>query len=231
MHPEIVRGSRETVRANIIFMRESCESLAEYMRERLEKDERNLTLHNILSQTAIQLRRVEEWFDGPADLIAWPTRNLFELNLSLRYALESDASLRHYMSLMATDEIEILKGVLELAEDPTSKDAQVLRRRIEAVKQIVEKHGLRLRKGLSVSQLAKRAHVTRAYRAFFKLYSKYVHPSSFLVNATPERRDEFKDAFLVEVQRYAADTFFRVSEAVGWSPREADPGSTADHVG
>lgn len=54
------------------------------------------------------------------------------------------------------------------------------------------------------------------YEAFFKLYSKYVHPSSFLLNGNPKsvHSPVFFNILVIQAQRYAADSYERLKHSL-----------------
>ncbi len=68
-----------------------------------------------------------------------------------------------------------------------------------------------------LSALAKAVGLESEYKAFFKLYSKYVHPSSWLVNRDPYwvQAWQWRTIFTVSAQLYAADTIERIKTAIG----------------
>src|SRR5207237_306565 len=64
------------------------------------------------------------------------------------------------------------------------------------------KHGVAESRPLAVSVLAKQTGNQDEYEAFFKLYSKYVHPSAWLVFARVDEADTpaFRNVFFIQAQ-------------------------------
>jgi hypothetical protein len=173
-----------------------------------------MVIAGLAAQSYTQLSRVRNWYEEPADMVAWATRNLFELDLLVRFVLKSEENMLRFLGERARDEIEILEGLISLGEDQSSRNVAILRARVDDLKRIAQKHKIRPEKHRTTRDLADAAGLRHVYDALFKLYSKYVHPSSWLVNASRQMIDEYKDAFVLEAQRYALDTLHMVSEAV-----------------
>ena len=76
---------------------------------------------------------------------------------------------------------------------------------------------------MTTSQLAKVVELDSEHKSFYKLYSKFVHPSSVLVNK-PEniKLDIFMNVLLINAQLYAADTYRRVADSVGINIQSRD---------
>jgi len=55
------------------------------------------------------------------------------------------------------------------------------------------------------------------YIGLYKLFSKYVHPSSLLINGWYSQKPDLSwlDVFLVKAQIYAGDAIYRLSAACG----------------
>ena len=219
-------GSPDDVAKNLDSMYARFESLALNMRTEQERNELNFVLHNLAVQTAVHLERLKGWLHDSTELLAWSARNLFELNLLVRYVLQSEGHLHHFAGQCGKDEVQILEGVLVLSENALNPEAKFLQDRIKEVKKTAARHDLELKNPISVFDLAKAVGVTTEYKAFFKLYSKYVHPSSWIVNGASERihADEFRNIFLIQAQLYAGDTYQRISKAI--EQRKGDGVST-----
>lgn len=61
------------------------------------------------------------------------------------------------------------------------------------------------------------AQAEKEYEAFFKLFSKLVHPSSFLVNGTAKNAYGFpiRNALVIHLKLYAHDMLTRIRESLG----------------
>lgn len=194
-------------------------SLADYGRSRLARTEQNLSLHNLARHIGQELLRIAKNFDQGLDIIAWSTRNIFELNLLVRYVLQADAYAKRFLAEAAKDEQQILEGFLSLAETPQSNAIQPLKDRIASLNALALKHGIALLELPRTAELAKLVGCKDEYLALFKFMSKYVHPSSWLVNGSSEdtQSDMYRDILLTSAQRYAGDSYERIRVAFGVS--------------
>ena len=71
-------------------------------------------------------------------------------------------------------------------------------------------------KSSSMADLSKKAGVHNEHKALYRLYSKYVHASAWLLFSTKERAraNDVRTIFTIKTQFYAGDTFARISDAV-----------------
>jgi len=92
----------------------------------------------------------------------------------------------------------------------------VLRGEISRLKSLRKKYDLPERKHLpSSAAIAKRVDLKKEHDALFKLFSKLVHPSSYLINDYENAASsEVKMILKIHAQLYAWDTFSRVCSAV-----------------
>ena len=74
------------------------------------------------------------------------------------------------------------------------------------IKELMQKHGVPLERHWTVSYLAKQTNNKAEYESFFKLYSKYIHPSSWIVNSQANEYDNpiFRNIFVLQGQHYAS---------------------------
>jgi hypothetical protein len=193
------------------------DQLGQAIRAKCSRTERNLVLFNLCARSSIELTRIHQALDDSPDLIALPARNLFELNIIVRYVLTSDENLARWVAEVATDERAILEGILKLSQGDSPEAERPLRERLTQIDATLKRQGKSARPTQQVSALATAVNLKMEYDAFFKLYSKYVHPSSWFVNSPPERLDEWKSILALQAQLYAADTFARISAACGVS--------------
>ncbi len=65
----------------------------------------------------------------------------------------------------------------------------------------------KISKQLNTKDLANKVGLIKEYEAFFKLYSKFIHPTSFLINSNPDTIHslQFKNIFLMQFQDYLFD--------------------------
>lgn len=139
----------------------------------------------------------------PLEIIALAARSVFELFIRLKYVLIDDQHALQWRSEAARDQIEIYEAILTLDSDEAHR--QPIRAEIDRVKNHTTDRGLdESVKIMMAADVARKAGLHDEYRAFYKLYSKLVHPSSFSVNwpqafSTPM----YRNALVVNIQMYA----------------------------
>lgn len=186
----------------------------EFIQTNLDRTERNLTLYNLLRKTREYLFCLASSLNGPTEQLGFVTRSLFELNLITQYILKDEKNLKRFVAELGSDKIEILNGILELREDSSEENAKELEKEINRIKALAKKHNLILQKPESIKTIATIVGLEREYKALYKLFSKYVHPSSYIINASPKEihSNEIRNIFLIHAQIYAIDTFQRIKE-------------------
>jgi hypothetical protein len=208
-------GTPDEVRGAFVDAGSRFEALLMSIKADHERTVRNLCMFNLAARTKLELDRAHRFFGEPADVWAWVSRNLFEINLILRFILQSQDNLNRWQAEAATDERDMLLGVLSTATETTSIDhVNLVRDRISHIEAVLKRHGLEGRKPLQTRNLAATVAMKDEYDAFFKLYSKYVHPTSWLVNGDPNRREEWKGVLIAHAQLYAGDTLQRITTAL-----------------
>lgn len=199
-----------------------CDSLDKLTHEMHKENDRDLSLYNLAINASFEVKQIikiiQKYSESPeVKNIAWRTRNIFEINLIIRYILQSKENLDCWMGQFAYDEIQILEGYLELAENKSHPSLKIIKGRLDKIKNICEKHRIEPKKFLHISELAKKTGVYDEYKSLYKLYSKYAHPSSWIINASFEKVNsiEYLNMLLINVQKYAWDLYRRISETVG----------------
>lgn len=179
------------------------------------RGERSLAVFNLARAAGMQVERLHLWLDQGTDALAWCARNLFELDVIVRFVLDSDANLREWLGQRATDEVQFIDAFLATASDESAARGDLERRRREILR-ISEKHEIPLARIRSTQDLATRTGLTDDYDLVFKLLSKHVHPSSYLVNEDSRsiHGPDSINLFLTLAQAYAADIQGRVSKAL-----------------
>lgn len=192
-------------------------NLAYKIRDSKSRDEKHLFLHNFVVYTAIQIKYLSVTLDFPTEFHAWIARNLFELSILARYVSLSADNLKEYSTELPNDEIEILEGMKEIVPPEEKATLHDITDRITALKNVTANYDRVLHRYKSTANLAKKTGMEKEYNAFFKLYSKYVHPSAWLIHGSTERvhRDEIKKTFLVQALLYARIISKIVSDETG----------------
>lgn len=174
-----------------------------------------LSLRAIASYTGVLFERLVSHQDLPIEYIAISSRNLFECYLLTAYIIGDPSKGKEFISQKAYDELEINEGFLSIANTNTSETSiKFIRDRMEYIKEIMKMHELTPSKNWNVNYLAKQTNNELEYKAFFKLYSKYVHPSSWIMNSHNHEYDNpvFKNIFKLQGQHYASCITKLISE-------------------
>ncbi|MDF2188538.1 DUF5677 domain-containing protein [Paraflavitalea sp. CAU 1676] len=156
-------------------------------------------LRALASYTGTLFERLISHEDFPIEYNAISARNLFESYLLVAYITGTPSKGKEFLSQKAFDEIEINEGFLALKIETTSKASiKAIRDRIHYIKELMKENDFTPSKHWTVSYLAQQTNNKVEYEAFFKLYSKYIHPSSWIVNSINNEYDNpvFKDIFI-----------------------------------
>lgn len=206
----------ENLHSNEIMLK----TLISKIEKDLEQTDKNLVLSNLVTRTTLEIHRLRNWLKEPIEMLAWCARNLFELNLVVRFVLQSEDHFKHLLGQRVNDEIQILEGYLTLADNTADNttDKRPIEKQLDDLKNIASEHQIDLKRPFNIHDLASSNGVDYEYKAFFKLYSKYVHPSSWLVNGRKGDVDRwmFRETFINQAQIYAGDTYSRIAEELGF---------------
>jgi hypothetical protein len=153
--------------------------------------------------------------ETPIEILALSARNIFELWLRLQYIAASDVNCQSWRDEALTDQLQVFDAILTLPGADVLRPAILTE--IERVKQHGANRGLTEGQGLlSTSRLAKATGNQSEYDAFYKLYSKIVHPSSWSVNwPNAVSSDMYGFTLAVNVQEYAAGILQIVEDEFG----------------
>ena len=163
-------------------------------------------LHHLVAYASAQLRRLASLYSAGIEFHAWTARNLFEACLLCEYLLSDPPKAKEFTAQKAKDELQINEGFISLSADHNDFNLRPVIERNEHIRRALAKHSLPEARYWSVPFLVEKTHNETEYDAFFKLYSKYVHPSAWLVLAAPDEADkpELRNVFLVQAQYYGA---------------------------
>lgn len=172
-----------------------------------EMDYPLFSLRAIANYTGVLFDRLISHQNFPIEYIAISARNLFECYLLTAYIISDSSKGEEFISQKAYEELEINEGFLSITTTNTSETIiKSIRDRMEYIKEIMKRHELTPSKNWNVNYLAKQTNNELEYKAFFKLYSKYVHPSSWIMNSHKHEYDNpvFKNIFILQGQHYAS---------------------------
>jgi hypothetical protein len=155
-------------------------------------------LRGLSSYTSVLFDRLETNQNAPIEYLAISARNLFECYLLIAYVIDEPSRAKEFISQKAFEELEINEGFLSLKTKTTSETSlKMIHDRMDYIKKLMKSAELTPSKHWNVSYLALQTNNKLEYDAFFKLYSKYVHPSSWIVNSHNFEYDNpvFKNIF------------------------------------
>lgn len=153
----------------------------------------------------------------PTDELAWHSRNIYELNLLLRWILESDSNLTRLWEAQIQDDIEIFEGLRDLVDEESLEEGkEQLLDYAEAQKRWAEEHSLTPGRLPKTYKMANAVGLGSDHRAFYKVYSKLVHPTAWKLNTPPHHHGNwvYKNLFLSRAQLHAIDTATRAAETL-----------------
>lgn len=168
-----------------------------------ETDYRLIALRGLCSYTSILFERLITNPNASIEYVAISARNLFECFLLTAYVVNDPSRAKTFVSQKAFEELEINEGFLSLTTANTSQETiKMIHDRMDYINRLMKNFGLTPSKHWTVSHLANHTNNKVEYDAFFKLYSKYVHPSSWIVNSYEHEYDNpvFKNIFFSQGQ-------------------------------
>jgi hypothetical protein len=214
---KVIYGSTDDVNSNL---RRIISLLNEEVSKLLHKQGNDyllFALRALTSYTGVLFDRLISHQDFPIEYNAISARNLFECYLLIAYIIKDPSKAKEFLSQKAYDELGINEGFLSLKTAKTSETSiKQIQDRMDYIQELMKSHGLTPSKNWTVSHLADQTNNKLEYKAFFKLYSKYVHPSSWIVNSHNNEYDNpvFKNIFLLQGQHYVSCITILVSEYI-----------------
>ncbi|WP_236722783.1 DUF5677 domain-containing protein, partial [Pantoea latae] len=110
------------------------------------------------------------------------TRNLFELNVRLKYIIKHDCSLDTWMREVVMAENQILDAISIVANVNHSAELELFKIKNKVNNVILEKHNFKSVKSPETKKIAEDVGGAEEYMALFKLFSKLLHPALCLIN-------------------------------------------------
>ena len=163
-----------------------------------------ISAQRIAAYAASQLEAMPTSLRTDIEQFAWRTRNVFEAFLILLYTTSSALNAKEFVAQRIGDERSILQGIVSLAHG-ASGNIEPVRDRIKQCDTVLYRHGFSKAPPWRIDQLAKEVGLSDDYAVFYKLYSKYVHPSGWTIiaEATEVNDATYWEAFIVNAQFYA----------------------------
>ncbi len=182
--------------------------------ENIERTNKNVALTNIAKGTHRSLSLLANNLSDDYDitLIALCARNLFELNIRLRSIIEDENSLNKWMSEMVMDEKQIIDAISTIANDNHTTELELFENKKKLNDSILDQNNLKsVKSPETVKSIAEKIGEQEEYTALFKLFSKLLHPTSYLINRHNEASCIYSfNILIVSAQKYAFDMFERL---------------------
>ena len=149
--------------------------------EKYKTDELFRAMHLIAKSTIDYTNITIDNISNHVSILALCTRNIYELYLIASHISESKENLKKWFAESIKDEIEIYEGILKLERENNDKD-YIIHEEIERLTLLASKYNLQLKKISTTSSIAIELDEKNGYDSIFKLFSKLIHPTSYLVN-------------------------------------------------
>ncbi len=191
-------------------------SVCSWINSNCQRSDQSIALVNLLSSSAQYIRVASDNLEGHISVCALATRSLYELNVRTRAVLSAHDNMLSWLSEALTDKIQTLEGFMALntVRDMTVEHS-VLRAEIDRLNALRGKYKLpTVKKPEDAGAIAPKVGLANEHKALFKLFSKLVHPSSYLTNDYGNAASKEVRAILqMHAQLYAWDTFGRICDA------------------
>ena len=180
--------------------------IAEAIPIALVDDYVGMVAQRILRYVAVEVDSAAAILHKDIKLFAWRTRNILEGYLLLQFNLLLPKNAEIFCAQRIADEMTILEGILGLNPALTGDDITLIKGRVDKCKAVLKKHGYTKANPLRVDKLAEAVGMKDDYSAFYKLYSKYVHPSSWVIMADVDEYDNihYWEVFILNAQLYSS---------------------------
>ncbi|MFD1009070.1 hypothetical protein [Oceanisphaera ostreae] len=210
----VVEGNNIQLRKNIDKIIKKSKFISRWITKNIERSEKSVLLSNILNAMTEYLEVSKLSIEQHISILALSTRSIYELNVRLR-TLINDEEQKKWASESVTDKVQTLEGILSLGtEGENCQQRLILENEIKRLQQLTIKYNLPIiKQPAATGILAKTVDLESEHKGLFKLFSKLVHPSSYLVNdygnaASSENRKILQ----IHAQLYAHDIVTRLCE-------------------
>jgi hypothetical protein len=213
----VVPTDPQDVPVILLTLANRCDALTNAIEKRLARSDRTVALANFSAYVGGELRQISSFFPSNVPGLAWCARSMFEINLTVRFVLQSEENFRSWLGQALRDEKDFIEGVMAAGPQDVPASYEHLLRRLAFLDELAARHSIGYTRPFRMEQLAKSVGEHDEYVALYKLFSKYVHPSSLLINAWYRQKPnlEWVNIFLVKAQIYAGDTIGRLAAECG----------------
>ena len=217
LRDHVIEITQVELKNNLDNVVEKCRFVIIWIETNIDKTERRVVLCNLLIATADYLELTKSSLNLHISAIATSTRSIYEINVRLRSLIADQENLKKWQSEAVTDKVQALEGVLLLANNSENITEQnIIKQEMARLNGLIIKYGLPpIKQPISTGNLAKTVGLENEHNALFKLYSKLVHPSSYLVNDYNSAASiENRKILQIHAQLYAYDSISRICEAL-----------------
>jgi len=206
----------EQISLQLDFQQRFLDRMHAHMESTLETTQQTDVLSKLMRRTAYEHRKLADALLGPIEELAWRSRNLFELGLIVRYVVSDPSNLQCWLAQKPQDLKEIMEGFIRLHGDQ-APETPAWRTIISILEAQAAAQGLPVARRISAAALADLAGIRGEYDAYFKLSSKFIHPTSWLVNEAEEAVDNplFRRLFVLLASMHAMEIPWHIAPHVG----------------
>lgn len=211
-------GSPQDIREALLNIKSVILETTNWINQNTVSDQQNLVLNNFLFASVPYIDLILSQTNAPTQLLAFCARNLYELHLQCRYVQRSESCLKQWVAEAATDHLEIMEGLLGLDADNHANQHNILKEAINQKEALLKKHNLERKKPYSAGNIAKDLGKENEHQSLFKIFSKFLHPTSYLVNSSIEevQHPQIKNMLIIHIQLYAWDIICNVRKAINF---------------
>ena len=218
----VVQVPPERVSEHLETASNALRALARDIGARATRSNASLAYTNLVSRTATDLARLSGFYPSCIEGVAWCARNIFEINLVVRHISHKNENMNRWLGQLAGDEKQIIQGFLTLSEASELPEKKLLQDRLGTIDAITARHNIQASGPFNIKSIANQEQLGDEYVGLYKLFSKYVHPSSWLVNSSADavQSKEYMNIFIIYSQLHAGDSASRISD---WLAANAGP--------
>lgn len=180
------------------------------------QDKKNLALSNFLLASVPYLELTAKHQRDYVQILAFCLRNIFEIHLCSRFVQINENNLQIWCLEAQYDKDELLDVLKKLIPDDSEISTAIKQEKIRR-QTLFEKNDMQMPDNyLRTRAMAKVLGKESEFLTFHKITSKFIHPTSFLVNSSQEeiQRDEYRKTFIIHILLYSWDIHDNIENQV-----------------
>jgi hypothetical protein len=209
----VVEGNQLQLKKKLDKSVKKIKFLNRWIDKNIPRDNKAPALSKLLLSVGDFLEVTKHSLNMHVSVLALSARNQYELNIRIRTILEIDTELDKWCSEALTDMAQTLEAFLQLdTENENLNGRNIIHNEIRRLDGLKNKHNLPdIKRPESTGQLAKLIGQEEEHKTLFKIITKLVHPSSYLVNDyTNASSSENHKILQIHAQLYAHDSVVRI---------------------